>query len=100
MEILLVILGIGVVVGLFVLYRFIMNRGKVCPKCKEPYDSSCIVDAKVVRTVKAAMGADYNDVNVKLRCKKCGTIHKTQVTLKGKISDRFLDEELKNHFDK
>lgn len=100
MGVLFAIVGIGVLVGGFFIYKFIMNRSKECPKCKEKYDSSCIIDAKVIRTVKAAMGADYNDVNVLMRCKKCGHEHKTQVTVKGSISDNFLDRELKEHFDK
>ncbi len=87
-------------VGCFMLYKSIMNRSKNCPDCKEKYDSSCILDARVVRTVKAAMGADYSDVNVTLRCKNCGKENKAQVTLKGNISDRYLDDELKAHFDK
>ena len=100
MEVLYAILAIGVCVGGFMIYKFIMNRGKTCPACKEKYDSSCIMDAQVVRTVKAAMGADYNDVNVTLRCKKCGKINKTQVTVQGNAADNFLDRELKYHFDK
>ena len=100
MEVLFGIVAIGVCVGGFMIYKSIMNRSKECPECKEKYDSSCIVDAEVVRTVKAAMGEDFNDVNVTLRCKKCGKVHKTQVTVKGQISDRYLDAELKNHFDK
>jgi len=100
MEFLLAIVVIGVCVGGFMIYRFIMNRGKTCPACKEKYDSSCIVDARVIRTVKAAMGADYNDVEVILCCKKCGKEHRTQVTVQGDASDRYLDTELKNHFDK
>ena len=100
MEVLIAIVVIIAAVGCFMLYKFIMNRGKECPYCKEKYDSSCIVDAKVVRTVPAAMGADYNDVDVTMCCKKCNQIHNTQVTVKGTISDRFLDTELKNHFDK
>ncbi len=100
MEILLAIVAIGVCVGGFMLYKFIMNRSKECPACKEKYDSSCIVDAKVVRTVKAAMGADYSDVNVTLCCKKCGKTNKAQVTVRGSVEDRYLDNELKMHFDK
>jgi len=100
MEVLFGIVVIGVFIGGFMIYKAIMNRSKECPACKEKYDSSCIVDAKVVRTVNAAMGADYNDVNVTLRCKKCGKIHKTQVTVRGDMNDRYLDDELKNHFDK
>lgn len=100
MGIIFAILAVGVLVGGFFIYRAIMSRGKSCPECKEKYDSSCITDAKVVRTVKAAMGKDYSDVNVTLRCKKCGKVHNTQVTLQGNISDRYLDEELKQHFDK
>lgn len=100
MGVLGAILLIGVGVGCFMLYRFIMNRGKECPDCKEKYDSSCILDARVVRTVKAAMGADMSDVDVTLRCKKCGKVRKTQVTVKGNVNDRYLDAELKEHFDK
>ena len=100
MEVLFGIVVIGVFVGGFMIYKAIMNRSKECPACKEKYDSSCIVDAKVVRTVKAAMGADYNDVNVTLCCKKCGKVHSTQVTVQGDASDRYLDAELRNHFDK
>ena len=100
MEILFAIVAIGVCVGGFMLYKFIMNRGKECPDCKEKYDSSCIVDAEVVRTVKAAMGADYSDVKATMRCKKCGKVNKVQVTVKGAINDRYLDAELKAHFDK
>ena len=100
MKILLIILVIGVFIGGFILYRFIMNRGKNCPECKEQYDSSCVIDARVIKTVKAAMGADYNDVAVTLRCKKCGKVHKTTVTIKGKASEQYLDDEIKNHFDK
>ncbi len=100
MGVIIAIVVIAAVVGCFFIYRAIMNRGKNCPECKEKYDSSCITDAKVVRTVKAAMGMDYSDVNVTLRCKKCGKVHNTQVTLQGNVSDRYLDEELKNHFDK
>ncbi|MBQ7913370.1 MAG: hypothetical protein IJ308_08120 [Clostridia bacterium] len=100
MGIIIAIVVIVAAVGCFMIYRFIMNRNKNCPACKQKYDSSCIVDAKVVRTVKAAMGKDYSDVNVTLHCKKCGKEHKTQVTLQGNIGDRYLDEELKKHFDK
>ena len=100
MEILFGIVAIGVCVGGFMIYKFIMNRGKECPECKEKYDSSCIIDARVVRTVKAAMGADMSDVNVTMRCKKCGKVHKTQVTVKGNVNDKYLDAELKEHFDK
>ncbi|MBQ3019493.1 MAG: hypothetical protein IJD77_02750 [Clostridia bacterium] len=100
MGVIIAIVVLAAAVGCFFIYRSIMNRGKNCPACKEKYDSECIEDAKVVRTVKAAMGKDYSDVNVTLRCKKCGKVHNTQVTLQGKISDRYLDEELKTHFDK
>ncbi len=100
MGIIIAIVVIAAAVGCFFIYRAIMNRNKNCPNCKEKYDSSCIVEAKVVRTVKAAMGKDYSDVNVKMRCKKCGHVHNAQVTLQGNVSDRYLDEELKNHFDK
>ena len=100
MGILTGIVVVGAFIGGFIIYKAIMNRSKECPECKEKYDSSCIVDAQVVRTVKAAMGADYNDVNVTLRCKKCGKINKTQVTVRGQINNRYLDTELKNHFDK
>ena len=100
MGALFAIVGIGVCVGGFFLYKAIMNRSKECPECKAKYDSSCILDAKVVRTVKAAMGADYSDVKVALRCKNCGKEHVATVTVKGSVEDRYLDEELKQHFDK
>lgn len=100
MGIVVAIVAIGACVGCFFLYKFIMNRGKECPNCKEKYDSSCILDAKVVKTVKAAMGADYNDVRVLMRCKKCGKEHETTVTVKGSADNLYLDRELKQHFDK
>ena len=100
MEFLLIIAGIAVLVGCFLLYGFIMNRGKNCPSCKAKFDSSCIEDAQVVRTVPTTMGADYSDVKVKLRCKKCGRIHTTTVTVRGNASDRYLDNEIMRHFDK
>ena len=100
MDVLFGIVVIGVFVGGLFIYKSIMNRGKECPNCKEKFDSSCIIDANVVRTVPAAMGEDYSDVDVLLRCKKCGKEHKTQVTGKGQISERYLDNELRKHFDK
>ena len=100
MGIIIAIVVLAAAVGCFFIYRAIMNRSKNCPHCKEKYDSSCIVEGRVIRTVKAAMGKDYSDVEVVLCCKKCGKEHKTQVTVQGNKSDRYLDEELKKHFDK
>ncbi len=89
-----------VIALLVIIYVAIMRRGKKCKSCGEKYDSSCIVDARVKRTVQAAMGADMSDVEVLMKCKKCGATNHVQVTVKGDQSERFINEELKKHFDK
>lgn len=98
------LIAIVVIVVAVVLYTMInkamTSKGKTCPECKEKYDSSCIVDARVVRTVPGAMGRDFSDVDVTLCCKKCGKTHKTQVMVEGSKSERCLDDELKAYFDK
>ncbi len=85
--------------GIFI-YVKIMNRGKKCKSCGAKYDSSCIQAAKVIRTVKAAMGADMSDVEVIMKCKKCGKVNNVQITVKGDQFNQYLDDEVKHHFDK
>ncbi len=100
--IVVVVLVVGIVI-----YRKIMNRGKKCPYCGEKYDSSCIVDAQVASKSYGGQSSfsnptrsDYTDVNVKLKCKKCGKINDTQVTLRSSMSEIDLTNHLKRHFDK
>lgn len=100
------IVAVLLVVGI-IIYRKIMNRGKKCPYCGEKYDSSCILDAQVASKSYGANSSfanpthsDYTDVNVKLKCKKCGKINNTQVTLRSSMSEIDLTDHLKHHFDK
>ncbi len=95
-----IVFAIIAVVACVFLYIWILNRGKKCKHCGTKFDSSCIVDAKIIRTVKAAMGADMSDVEAILHCKNCGKESRVKVTVKDDQSHRYLDEALAKHFDK
>ena len=88
------------VVAYTAINKAMTSKGKTCPECKEKFDSSCIVDARVVRTVPGVMGRDFSDVDVSLKCKNCGKTHKTQIMVEGDKAERCLDDELKAYFDK
>ncbi len=99
MDILPIIIGVIVIVGAGLLYFWILNRGKKC-SCGEKYDASCIMDAKVIRTVNGAMGADMSDVDAVMKCKKCGKITHVKVTVKASQDEKYINRALEDHFNK
>lgn len=108
MEFLLIIGFIALVVVFAIVYHKIMNRGKKCPHCGEKYDSSCVLDAEIASksysgssVANNPTGSDYTDVNVKLKCKKCGKEHTQQITIKSKVWEKTINiATVKKYFDK
>ncbi len=94
-----ILIAAAVVVGAVFLYFWIMNRGKKC-SCGEKYDATCIQDAKVIRTVNGAMGADMSDVEAVMKCKKCGKISHVKVTVKALQDEKYINRALEEHFNK
>lgn len=108
MPVLFIIGFIALVVVFALVYHKIMNRGKKCPHCGEKYDSSCVLDFAIASksyagksAVTNPTGSDFTDVNVKLKCKKCGKEHTQQITIKSKVWEKTISlDTIKKYFDK